>query len=758
MTELLAMVVASAALAGGVLLMRATRARQWQAELVAYEVGFPRGVDPEAVVAFFSGLAGLVAPRWLRPVAVRAVAWEVVASGDGGITHRLLAPRSHSGTVLAALRGALPNLAVTEADVPSLPVTLAGEVRLVGTDRPLAVKSGSDVSRIATAWLASLMPLEPNEQAVMQWVITPSGPVPAAQRPTSRPPFRAGWLTVGQVAQVRDADATAAAQAKRSTPLFAAACRLGVSAQPARARLLLGRLTAALHAANAPGAHLARRAVPSAWAAGQIRRRSVPLLHWPCLVNARELAALSAAPMGDVALPGLQLGGCRRLAPHPDLPTTGRVLALSNFPGSSRALAVTPDDSGQHLHVIGPTNVGKSTLLLNLATADMERGDCTVVIDPKGDLVTDLLDRIPSHRLSDVVLLDPADDWPVGVNLLAGTAEHAELLVDQIVGLFHQLFRAFWGPRTDDILRAALLTLISQPGMTLAEVPLLLTDPSFRRRLVGTVDDPVALGPFWGWYEGLSDGERGQAIGPVMNKLRTFLLRRRVRNVIGQANARFDFDTAIAERRIVLVSLAKGLLGDEAASLLGSLFITRLWQAIQKRAAVPVDQRHTVFVHVDEIQNLLDLPTSVGDLLAEARGLGGAFTLAHQHLEQLPPALRHAVLANARSRVAFQPSAHDAAVLARELALYLAADDLRGLGRREVVVTVARDARVLPPATGVTLPPPPPTGSAEAARLASRRRYAHSRESVEAAIRARHDGTNSGADGGGSVGRQRRQP
>src|SRR5262249_2423961 len=157
-------------------------------------------------------------------------------------------------------------------------------------------------------------------------------------------------------------------------------------------------------------------------------------------------------------------------------------------------------------------------------------GRGVVVLDPKGDLVSDVLDRVPPARIGDVVVLDPTDDErPVGLNLLAGAAEAPELVVEPGSRVFPLLYKAFLGACTDYVLRAAWMTLISEPGMTLCEVPLLLTDEGFRRRLVGGVDDPVALGPFWGWYDGLSNAERMQATGPVMNKLRAFLLRRRLR-------------------------------------------------------------------------------------------------------------------------------------------------------------------------------------------------------------------------------------
>ncbi len=316
--------------------------------------------------------------------------------------------------------------------------------------------------------------------------------------------------------------------------------------------------------------------------------------------------------------------------------------------------------------------------------------------------------------------------------------------MDQVVSIFHDLYRDSWGPRTDDILRAALLTLVGVPGMTLAEVPLLLTDEGFREPLVGRLNDPVGLGPFWGWYEGLSAGERMQAIGPVMNKLRAFLLRKRLRNILGQAEPRFDFDRALADRNIVLVPLVKGLLGEESAALLGSLVVTRLWQAVQARSALDPSERPVTFAYIDEFQDYLHLPMGVEAMLTQARGLGLGLTLAHQHLGQLPATVREAVLANARNRIIFQVAASDAQMLARELAPDLRATDLQNLGRYEVVARLSSGGQVMRPVTGRTLLAPAPTGQAAAARMLSRARYGIDRTDVEAAIHARY--TDEGLD------------
>jgi hypothetical protein len=276
--------------------------------------------------------------------------------------------------------------------------------------------------------------------------------------------------------------------------------------------------------------------------------------------------------------------------------------------------------------------------------------------------------------------------------------------------------------------------------MTLAEVPLLLADPGFRRQLVGRVNDPI-LRQFWGWFEGLSDGERGQATAPLSNKLRAVLLRRRLRNVLGQAEPKLDLDQALATNEILLVPLAKGTLGEQAAALMGSLVVARVWQAVLRRSAIPQAKRPLTFAYIDEFQDYLRLPMSVADVLAQARGLGLGLTLAHQHLGQLPAGLQEAVLANARSRVVFQVTAKDAHTLARELAPHLGPEDLQGLAAYEVVATLSAGARIAPPVTGRTLLPPTATGLAEEARRRSRERYGQDREEVEHAIQARHEGT-----------------
>jgi hypothetical protein len=354
-----------------------------------------------------------------------------------------------------------------------------------------------------------------------------------------------------------------------------------------------------------------------------------------------------------------------------------------------------------------------------------------VVIEPKGDLIADLLARIPPARVSDVVLLDPTDNArPVGLNPLALHGRSPELVADQLLGMFHSLYAEHWGPRTQDIMGASLLTL-ARLRMSIAALPLLLTDVAFRRRVLPRVVDPLGLGPFWSTYESWSEAQKAEAIAPTMNKLRPLLMRPELRAILGQTGG-FDLRRIFTERKVLLVNLSKGLLGPETSALLGSLIVSQLWQAVLGRAAIEPKRRHPVFVYVDEFQDYLHLPVDFADALAQARGLGVGFTLAHQYLHQLDPAMRSAVLANAQSRVAFRLPIEDARVLAANGRL--APEDFQSLGAFECYVEAVSGGTVQPWCSAVTLPAGEPLSDPAAVRAASRMSYGVDRASVEAEL------------------------
>jgi Helicase HerA, central domain len=689
------------------------------------------------VRSFLVGVTGLLPPWWRRWLATPFVVLEVEAS-TSDISHRLWAPAPCVPAVEQLLLASLPGVRFERVQVVTHPVRTAIEYRLSDRHRPLR----TDADGISSKLLTSLQPLGAGEGVLVQWVLAPA---PPARVITASSPKHVSWFGRAWPTEPSrdDAAARTALRAKHAHPLLLGVARIGATAATDRsARRLVRRSEVAFHGSRAPGAHLRRRLLPSALLTRRLTGRQQPAIEWPGLFNVDELAGLIGWPIGPQQIPGLSLAAGRLLAPSRAVPTRGTVVAGSTWPGSARPIALDLEARLRHVHVVGPTGTGKSTLLANMIASDLDHGFGLVVVDPKGDLIADVLERMPTSRLDDVVVLDPADTGrPVGLNpLRAAAGASSEVVVENLVGLFKSLYRSSWGPRTDDIFRAALSTLASTSNATLCEVPLLLTDASYRRRIVGALDDPVGLESFWGWYEALSDGERLSVVGPVLNKVRAFSMRPTVRAIVGQADPSLELRDVLASGKVLLVSLASGLLGEEAANLLGALVVAELWHATTGRAALLPAARRPVMAYLDEWQHFLHLPTPMASVLAEARGLGLGLTLAHQHLGQLPDSARDAVMANARSRVVFQLPSGDARIVARELSGYLSPDDLQGLGAYEVVVQAFANGSTQPPATGRTRPMPPVSSDADAIRRASRLRYGVDRVEVDSAIRARQLG------------------
>jgi hypothetical protein len=445
------------------------------------------------------------------------------------------------------------------------------------------------------------------------------------------------------------------------------------------------------------------------------------------LLSVPELAALAHLPT-DAEIPGVERAGAKAVAPPPGIATPGaqvKPLGQSDT-GHARPVGLRVADARHHVHVIGATGSGKSTLLGNMILDDAEAHRGVVLIDPKGDLITDILNRLPAAAAERIVLFD-ADSRhrPPCLNVLEGGETDRE--VDNLVSVFRRVYSAFWGPRTDDLMRAACLTLRAQEGIpTLADLPKLLTSEAFRSRITAGLTDPVLTG-FWEWYDELTDSSRSQVISPLMNKLRAFLLRPFVKEAIAGGRSTVDMAKVLDEGGICLVRIPKGSLGEETTRLVGSLVVARTWQATTARARTPQRLRPDASLVIDECHNFLNLPYPMEDMLAEARGFRLSMTLAHQHLGQLPRELKEGISTNARSKIFFSASPEDARELARHTAPRLSEHDLSHLGVYHTATRLVVHGEETEPFTMTTTPLPTPIpGRAReirAALRAQRRRH-----------------------------------
>jgi hypothetical protein len=418
-------------------------------------------------------------------------------------------------------------------------------------------------------------------------------------------------------------------------------------------------------------------------------------------------------------------------------------------------------DARHHVHVQGVTGAGKSTWLAGHVLAEAQAGRGVVLLDCQGDLARNVLDRLPAAVGDRLVILDPSETLaPPTWNVLqapeppgrseppppnppaqrdrttrtaardVGKAETMlgegeggrEWAAENVVGVFRRLYSAWWGPRMDDVLRAACLTVIRRPGATLADVITVLTQDESRRALLAAWGEPDGLEGFWTGYEGLSPGQRAQLAGPVLSRLRSVLSRRFARDLLGSATSTLNL-TEILDGGILIARLPKGEIGEHTCQLVGSLLLAGLWSAATRRARLPADQRRDATIVVDECHNFLHLPIGVADALAEARGYRLSWVLAHQHLAQLPAEVREAIDANARNKLFFTVSPNDATKLVRHVAPYF---DERDLSRRpgfEVVARTVHHGHDVPAFTLATQPLPPAIpGRAEQLRAAARQR------------------------------------
>ena len=514
----------------------------------------------------------------------------------------------------------------------------------------------------------------------------------------------------------------------------AAVClRLGVrAASPLRQRVLLQGLLGALRLVEGPGVRLRALtehpakldAVRRPWRAG-------------LELGAGEIVAMAGWPVGELPLPLLGSGHPRLVAPPPEVGSgsSQRVVGASAVPGETGVVRLPIADAVYHTHLLGPTGVGKSTVLLSLALADAAEGRGLLLLDPKGDLATDFLARLPEERAADVVVLDPTNPCPVGFNPLAGPPELAVVTAEAVLGVLAELFRDSWGIRTADVLSAALLTLARIPQATLVWLVPLLTNPAFRRRVLALAPaDPLGTDVFWQGYEAKPVRTQAVEVAPVLNKLRQLMLRPGLRAMLGQAQPRFGLADLLERRRIVVVNLNQGLLGAGAARLLGTLLVSQLWQHLLARQAEPPERRQIVSVYIDEVQAFLaGLPGSLADALAQARSLGAAFHLAHQYRGQLSTEMMQAVETNTRSKVYFALSATDAAAAAR-LAPELEAADFQLLAQYQAYATVMHQGRRSGWFSLATRPAPPAVRDPALLYAASHARYGIPAEQTEAEL------------------------
>ena len=379
-------------------------------------------------------------------------------------------------------------------------------------------------------------------------------------------------------------------------------------------------------------------------------------------------------------------------------------IGLTNFRNGNIPFGIKETDRTGHMYAIGRTGAGKSTLLLTMAIDDIQKGKGVAVIDPHGDLSHELLDYIPSHRRNDVVYFNATDEeYPIAFNPLQyATAANRYLVASNIVAAFKKVWHESWGPRLEHIFRNAVLTLTYYPNSSLLDIQPLLTNYSFRKEVIRYVLDTAIINFWHNEFNPLSPQLKNEFIAPVVNKLSLLQTHPVLRNIIGQREARFRFDEIMDSQKIFIANLVKGILGEEATKLLGSLLVSHFQTAALERARLPLTQRNKYFLYVDEVQSFINL--SFVDMLSEVRKYGLCLFITHQYIEQLPEDIRAAIFGNVGTIISFRIGAADAAVLEREFMPVFSANDLITLPRHHIYLKLLIDGTTSKPFSALTLP------------------------------------------------------
>lgn len=435
------------------------------------------------------------------------------------------------------------------------------------------------------------------------------------------------------------------------------------------------------------------------------------------ILNAQEMASMwHPAGLALAGIKNISWGKTLAGEPPENIPTAINMsdeekkgvnfFGVTEFKNQNTIFGIKDIDRRKHVYIMGKTGAGKSTLIANMAIDDIRKDRGIGIIDPHGDLTETVLDFIPKRRLNDVVYLEPFDtERPFSLNVLEiKNKQHKDLIASGIVGIFSKIYADSWGPRLEYILRNTIFSLLEIPGTTLIDALRILSDKSYRDKVIPNIQDPV-IRSFWQQeFDKMTDKLRVEAISPIQNKVGQFVSSKMIRNIIGSPKSTIDLEEIMNGKKILLLNLSQGKLGEDNASLLGAMIITQIQLAAMNRAFMKEEDRQDFFLYVDEFQNFAT--SSFIKILSEARKYRLAITLANQYIDQLDVTIQKAIFGNAGTLISFVTGAGDAALLQQEYAGIYSQNDLVSLGKHEIVLKLSIDNMTSSPFAAKTLPLP----------------------------------------------------
>jgi len=432
------------------------------------------------------------------------------------------------------------------------------------------------------------------------------------------------------------------------------------------------------------------------------------------------------------------------------------VFAKTNYRNQEVEFGIKGPDRRQHMYVIGKSGTGKTVLLKNLALQDIQNGHGVCIIDPHGEFVEEVIDKIPAHRINDVIYFNPVDnDYPIGFNVLQVTDEkYKHLVASDLMGIFTKIWANVWSARMEYILNNCILALIDTPETTLLGIMRILVDKDYRQKVINNVKDPIVRSFWVNEYASWRDQFRNEAIAPIQNKVGQFLSTALIRNIVGQAKSTINIADIMNDNKILLVNVSKGRIGEDNSALLGAMLITKIQLAAMERVRIPEDERRDFYLYVDEFQNFAT--DSFANVLSEARKYRLNLIVAHQYIGQLitdtTTRVRDSIFGNVGTLIALRVGAADAEFLEKEFTPEFTIQDLVNLDNYNIYLKMLIDGVSCRPFSAKTLPPMDIGLSNQREKIikVSRERYAQPRKEVEEKI-SRWSGVMSNGDDEGYI-------
>lgn len=466
-----------------------------------------------------------------------------------------------------------------------------------------------------------------------------------------------------------------------------------------------------------------------------------PSWSFPYSLATADLACFLLLPVGEENMDGVP-------NVHPKLITPPLGYNLNHNKARSfgqtietqpRPLQISSQSAKKHLFLLGSTGTGKTTALSHLILSDIKsKKHSVVVIDAKGQLTHELLERTPAEHDEDIVVISPTAKRIVGINPfeLTNYGIEPEVIADYLLELFKGLYPEHFGIYSLDILSHAFLTLARIPNSSLVMLPSLLTNKHFRNKLLKNLTDPIGLESFWSWFELLSEAQRHQMLNPILNKFRQFLLRPQLRAMLGQAKPKFSLAELFQGRKIVLVPLNKAVIGSESAKLIGSLVTSILWMLILRQSSVEPSKRQSAFIYVDETPSFLGIPNAnLDEALSQSRQFNVGWAIGFQHLAQMSSNLKAGIESNTANKIVFGLNLNEAKEMAKST-LEVAKEDFYSLPPFWVYSRIEISPNTYRWVIGKTYPPTPRIRDSRTPYLNSLIRYGQNVDDLEREFQA----------------------